>query len=88
MIKTIELQIYEDSFVCEVEFDFTAGTKGRFYGLPENCYPAEPDEYDITSLILRDGKMFYNANFLISAMGEDIEDAIRALPADEPEEPE
>jgi hypothetical protein len=88
MITTIELQIYEDSFMCLVEYSLTAGTKGRLYGLPENCYPAEPDEYDITSMSLMDDGIFYDASFLISAMSEDIENAIRALPVDEPEEPE
>jgi hypothetical protein len=35
-----------------VFYQFCAGRPAQLYGLPENCYPAEPDEIHIESVIL------------------------------------
>ena len=35
-----------------VEFDFTPGTPGRITGPPEDCYPPEGAEIDITAVYL------------------------------------
>ncbi len=32
-----------------ITFTFTPGDPGRYYGLPENCYPAEPAEVEFDS---------------------------------------
>ena len=32
-----------------IHFTFTPGDPGRYYGLPENCYPAEPAEVEFDS---------------------------------------
>jgi len=39
---------------CVIEFDYKVTSKGcsaQTYGPPENCYPAEPMEYEITGII-------------------------------------
>ena len=38
---------------CVIEFDYKITNKGchaQTYGPPENCYPAEPMEYEITEI--------------------------------------
>lgn len=47
MRDTIEWTIErgeEDAFDVLVSYQFCAGRPAQLYGLPENCYPAEPDE--------------------------------------------
>ena len=39
---------------CVIEFDYkitNVGCSAQTYGPPENCYPAEPMEYEITGII-------------------------------------
>jgi hypothetical protein len=39
-----------------VEYRVTAlGTPGQYYGPPENCYPAEPMEIEIVSVVTEAG---------------------------------
>ena len=45
------------------EVDFTPETPAQLYGPPENCYPAEGGEADITTLTV-DG---YEAMFLLNS---------------------
>lgn len=35
---------------CMIEYDYTPAQAGRLYGPPENCYPDEPAEVDITDV--------------------------------------
>jgi hypothetical protein len=38
---------------CVIEFDYkvtNGGCSAQTYGPPENCYPAEPMEYEITTI--------------------------------------
>jgi len=44
MTKTITIEIEVD-----VEFTFTKGYPANIFGPPENCYPGEPDEFEIES---------------------------------------
>lgn len=63
----------------EAEVDYTPGTPGRYYGPPENCYPDEPSETEITALTV-DGN---DAMFLLdSSLRMDIEQAAE-IAADE-----
>ena len=36
----------------EISFDYTPADPGRLYGLPENCYPPEPEHVEITACVL------------------------------------
>ena len=39
-----------------VLYQFCAGRPAKLYGLPENCYPAEPDEVHVESVWLDDAR--------------------------------
>lgn len=38
---------------CEVSFFFTPEDKGRTYGPPEDCWPAQPAEAEIASVLCK-----------------------------------
>ena len=50
MIEVRETITWNNADV-EVNFTFSAGYEAKIFGLPENCYPGEPDEYEITAII-------------------------------------
>ena len=80
MKEIIELQIGESTFKCEVEFDFTEGCAAKTCGLPEDCYPAEDDEYDVYSLgISEDDGVWVDISVLIEAFVGDIEEALEVI---------
>jgi hypothetical protein len=45
---------------CDIDvivlYQYCAGRPAKLYGLPENCYPAEPDDVHIESVWLCDAK--------------------------------
>lgn len=53
---TVELKIPGDDetveYRCWFDFDYLPGKPASIYGLPENCYPFEPDEYEISKIQL------------------------------------
>ena len=57
-ISRTEIVPYGEELEQEIEVTFTLhpGTPGRTFGLPEDCYPAEPAEYEIESATL-DGEV-------------------------------
>lgn len=42
----------------EIEFTITAGSPGRLYGPPENCYPQEAPEFEIENVRISDWDEF------------------------------
>ena len=44
---TINMPIGAEDIDFEVEFNFIPGKAGYYSGLPEDCYPGEPDELEI-----------------------------------------
>jgi hypothetical protein len=52
--------------LCKVAFTFEAGHPGQLSGPPENCFPPEPDEIEITHVWIRalgsDVPIRYDAN--------------------------
>lgn len=60
----------------EVEFNFTQGCAGVYHLAPEDCYPAEPDEYEITALNcigLEQGKRkHYDVSYLLDDLNDEI----------------
>jgi len=54
---------------CVIEFDYkitSNGCSAQTYGPPENCYPAEPMEYEITEII------GVHEDLIGSSIGQDI----------------
>lgn len=50
----ITVSIQRDDRWIDVETKYFAGTPGRYYGPPEDCYPGEDCEVDIVSAKFRD----------------------------------
>lgn len=46
----ITIEIMGQEFPAEVAFNYTPAIDGRYSGPPEDCYPSEPEEFDIQSL--------------------------------------
>ena len=46
------VQIGDDEHDCEVKFTAYPGDPGRTYGPPEFCYPPEPAEVEILSVMV------------------------------------
>ena len=76
----IVLNTDDDSWDAIVEFNFTEGCPAYITGLPENCYPAEPDEYEIVSLIAYDDVgCEYDISHLIDNHFGEIEDQLNNI---------
>lgn len=37
----------------EVRFTFNKGYEGRLWGAPEDCYPGEPDEWELLDVMYK-----------------------------------
>jgi hypothetical protein len=94
----IPLNFMGEDFIAVVDYRVTSwGCPAQLYGPPENCYPAEPPEWEIDSIVLRwdrvgglgpefeaTGELFDHMNNL-----DKINDAIcEAICSDGPPEPE
>jgi hypothetical protein len=86
--EIIKLEIEGKEFECEVEFNFTPGREAVLFSLPENCSPAEPEEWEISVLKIWVTKDVYgdlesfqlvDASFLIEDLGEVIIEKLEAL---------
>lgn len=55
-----EVQIEFDVLGIDLEvychFEFTEGTPGHTSGLPEDCFPEEPNEYALMKLLVDEGE--------------------------------
>ena len=59
----------ENGYEVEIRGYITEGDPGRYCGKPEDCYPAEPDEIEITSVTL-DGDPFEVTTDEITEIGD------------------
>lgn len=73
----IELNICSTWFDAVVEYTYTVGTPARVCGLPEDCYPAEPEEWEILSLVVIDDGYRTKADFLIDPLESVIIEELR-----------
>lgn len=54
MRQVITIEVCGKELEAEVEFDFTPKVPARTSGLPENCWPEEPETWEIYGLFLKD----------------------------------
>ena len=54
MSTRIHVCIHRNDREIDVETQYYVGSPGRYYGPPEDCYPAEDCEVDIISATFRD----------------------------------
>ena len=66
----------------EVEYNYTPGEPGFISGPPENCYPPEPEEIEITNvrLVNPESIMLTIAEYLSES--DSFADEVRAIEAD------
>jgi hypothetical protein len=62
---------YYDTEV-EVNFSFTPGDPGRYYGLPEDCYPATDDEIEIESVTFEGREIYDHLPYVTTLMLTDV----------------
>lgn len=48
--ENIKIDIMGVEFDGYVEFDYTPAVKGVYHLAPEDCYPSEPEEFELTWL--------------------------------------
>jgi hypothetical protein len=77
--KTVTLDINNIEVEATLTFDYTPEVKGVYDALPEDCYPTEPEEWDLLKLRTEDGDdcdwmIPYIADSLIEQLGEVNED--------------
>src|SRR5271157_149412 len=53
LLVTIGLRILDRDYIAECEVSIThKSTPGRFYGPPEDCYPAEGPEWELVGVTI------------------------------------
>jgi hypothetical protein len=79
MKEIVSIEICSKEFEVEVDFDFIPEVPAKLYGLPENCYPAEPEIWEINSLMLKDHEGVYSIDIceLIDYIEDDVILAIK-----------
>ncbi len=73
--KTVTLDINGSEVEAELSFNYTPEVQGVYDALPEDCFPTEPEEYDLLKLKTEDGDdcdwmIPYIADSLIEQLGE------------------
>lgn len=61
MKQVITLEICGKEVEAEIDFTFVPKVPARVCGLPENCWPEEPEQWEIHSVYLRNSR----GNFLV-----------------------
>lgn len=73
--KTVTLDINGSEVEAELSFNYTPEVQGVYDALPEDCFPTEPEEYDLLKLRTEDGDdcdwmIPYIADNLIEQLGD------------------
>ena len=76
--KTVTLDINNTEVEAVLTFNHTPEIPGVYTALPENCFPTEPEEWELLNLETEDGDdcdwmIPYIADSLIEQLGEDDE---------------
>ncbi len=67
--KTVRININDSEVKAELSFYYTQEIPGVYTALPENCYPTEPEEFDLVKLETEDG---VNYDWLIEHIADDL----------------
>ncbi len=82
-IETIQLEIEDQEFECEVEFDFTPGEQAITHLLPEDCHEGSQDYWEVVSLMFLvkefGGTKQHNITFMVDDLHDCITDKLKEL---------
>lgn len=78
--KTVTLDINGSEVEAELKFEYAPEMPGVYTALPENCFPTEPEEFDLLSLKTEDGD---NCDWMIPYIAEDLIEQIKESVDDE-----
>jgi len=75
--KTVTLDINGSEVEAELSFNYTPEVQGVYDALPEDCFPTEPEEWELLKLVVEDNDcswmLEYIGDSLIDQLGEDDE---------------
>lgn len=74
--EEIQIEVAGKELDFVVEFNFTKGTPGVYHLAPEDCYPSEPDEYEVTALYCIGYEQGKRKQYDVSYMLEFINDEV------------
>jgi len=73
--EQIELEIGRSTFKAEVEFSYTPEEKAKTFGLPEDCFPGWPEEFEINVVSIDDQPL---PQALVEALEHEVIEAIKS----------
>ena len=74
--EELQIEILGKEIEFQVEFNFTKGKPGVYHLAPEDCYPDEPDEYEVTALYCVGYEQGKRKQYDVSYMLEFINDEV------------
>jgi len=74
--KTVILNINGTKVEAALTFDYTPEVKGVYDALPQDCFPTEPEEYDLLKLETEDGD---NCDWMIQYIAEDLVSQLKEI---------
>jgi len=70
------VEIGDCELECVCEFDYQPAQLGRYYDLPENCYPDEPEDFDPYSLVYTDQEQItHDLSYAIPCLNTGLDNA-------------
>jgi len=81
--ETIYIEMLGKEIEFEVEFNFTQGCAGVYHLAPEDCYPAEPDEYEVCALYVvraeQGRRKLYDASYLLDDIKDEVIEILECI---------
>ncbi len=70
--KTVTLDINGSEVEAELSFNYTPEVQGVYNALPEDCFPTEPEEFEIIKLVVEDN----DCSWMIELVGGSLIDQL------------
>ncbi|AUR93160.1 hypothetical protein NVP1184A_21 [Vibrio phage 1.184.A._10N.286.49.A5] len=70
--KTVTLEINGTEVEAMLTFDYTPEVQGVYDALPQDCFPTEPEEWELIKLVAEDN----NCSWMLEHIGDNLIDQI------------